>query len=113
MATATLAPRLACYHAQQAVEKALKAVLIFAGVGFPLRHDLDQLRNLIPAGWPLKQEHPNLGDLTEWAVEARYPGNWPDATDADARSAAAEARTVWEAVLRDLEDHGFDVKDFR
>jgi hypothetical protein len=70
-------------------QQALKAVLIFAGDGFLLRHDLDQLRSLIPAGWPLKQEHPNLGDLAEWAVETRYPGNRPHATAADARSAAA------------------------
>ncbi len=30
----TMPPRNACYHAQQAVEKLLKAVLIFAKIGF-------------------------------------------------------------------------------
>jgi putative DNA methylase len=28
------------------------------------------LRNLIPAGWQVKDEHPDLAGLTEWAVEA-------------------------------------------
>ena len=76
----TIASRHVCWLAQQAVEKALKSVLVFLQIDFPRRHDLDALRNLIPVGWPLKEEHPDLADLTEWAVEARYPGDWPDAT---------------------------------
>lgn len=42
------APRQACLLAQQAAEKALKAVLIFESVEFPKTHDLDALRNLVP-----------------------------------------------------------------
>ncbi|MBI4491332.1 MAG: HEPN domain-containing protein [Chloroflexi bacterium] len=103
------APRHACFLAQQAAEKALKAVLVYSRVEFPFRHDLDTLRDLVPTGWHLKQEHPDLAGLTEWAVEARYPGDWPDPTEADARNAANQARAVWESVLRDLEGHGFDV----
>lgn len=77
----------------------MKAVLVFLQIDFPLRHDLDALRNLIPIGWQVKEEHPDLADLTEWAVEARYPGDWPDATEADAaRSAVQQARAVWESV---------------
>jgi HEPN domain-containing protein len=96
-----------CWLAQQAAEKALKAVLVFLQIDFPRRHDLDALRNLIPHGWDLKDEHPDLANLTEWAVEARYPGDWPDAVEADAQQAVEQARAVWESVMHDLELHGF------
>ena len=38
-----------------------------------------------------KEGHPYLADLTEWAVEARYPGDWLKATEADACSVTAGA----------------------
>ena len=99
-------PRHVCWLAQQAAEKSLKAVLVFVQVDFPCRHDLDELRNLIPVGWQVKQDQPDLADLTEWAVEARYPGDWPDAVEADARSAVAQARGVWKSVSADLTRYG-------
>jgi HEPN domain-containing protein len=102
-------PRHACWLAQQAAEKTLKAVLVLLQIDFPRRHDLDALRNLIPEGWQLKLDHPDLADLTEWAVEARYPGDWPEAVEVDARRTVAQAGQVWESVLRDLKSHGFDV----
>jgi HEPN domain-containing protein len=47
-------PRHACWLAQQAAEKAIKAVLVFLQIDFPRSHDLDALRNLVPDGWQLK-----------------------------------------------------------
>ena len=102
-----LTPRHVCFLAQQAAEKALKAVFIFLQADFPYHHNLDVLRNLIPEGWRLKDEHPNLAELTAWAIGGRYPGNWPDPTEADAHAAAAQARAVVTSVLRDLAEHGF------
>jgi HEPN domain-containing protein len=43
-------PRHVCWLAQQAAEKALKAVLIFEQLDYPRRHDLDLLFVLTPAG---------------------------------------------------------------
>ncbi len=43
-------PRHVCWFAQQAAEKTLKAVLVFLQIDFPRTHDLDVLRNLVPAG---------------------------------------------------------------
>jgi hypothetical protein len=63
-----------------------------------------------PAG-KCKEEHPDLAYLTEWAVEARYPGDWPEATESDARSAVEQARAVWISVCADLTRHGFDVQE--
>jgi HEPN domain-containing protein len=47
-------PRRVCWLAQQAAEKAIKAVLVFLQIDFPRSHDLDALRNLVPDGWQLK-----------------------------------------------------------
>jgi HEPN domain-containing protein len=100
------APRHACWLAQQAAEKALKAILVCLQVEFPRTHDLDRLVHLIPDGWQVPREHPDLADLTEWAVEARYPGDWPEATETDARDAAQHARAVWTSVTVDLAREG-------
>jgi HEPN domain-containing protein len=100
-------PRHACWLAQQAAEKALKAVLGFLQIDFPRRHDLDALRNLIPTGWPLTAKHSDLASLTEWAIEAHYPGDWPDAVEADAQRAVEQARDVYDSVRSDLMLHGF------
>lgn len=113
IATGDLASHICCYHAQQSVEKALKAILVFLQLQVPFVHDLDAIRNLIPAGWHVLNRHPSLAFLSGWAVRGRYPGNWPEATDQDAQVAASQARAVWETVLNDLDAHGLDVSAFR
>jgi HEPN domain-containing protein len=105
---ARIVPRHVCWLAQQAAEKAIKAVLVFLQIDFPRTHDLDTLRNLVPDGWAFKADHPDLATLTEWSVEARYPGDWPEAVEADARAAVEQARAVWASVCRDLARHRFD-----
>ncbi len=103
----TAIPRHICWLAQQSAEKAIKAALIFLQIDFPHRHDLDVLRNLLPASWSIKEQQPDLAELTEWSVEARYPGDWPEATDNDARIAMQQARAVWQSIETDLLHNGF------
>ena len=100
-------PRQACWHAQQAAEKALKAVLIFLEIDFPRTHDLNILRNLVPEHWELQTTHPDLASLTGWAVEARYPEDRQEATHADASEAVEQARAVWASVSTALAEHGY------
>ena len=90
-----------CFHAQQCVEKYLKAVLIFEGIDFPKTHDLETLVSLIPAA-----SKPDLSDeeqarLTEYATGARYPG-WEEISLTVARRAVAVARRVRRSVRRRL-----------
>ena len=109
-----VAPRQACWLAQQVAEKALKAlkaVLVFLELDFPWTHNLDVLRNLIPEGWKVKEQHPELGELSGWAVQARYPGDWPDADQTDARSAVEQARAVWASVSADFAQRGVTVEE--
>lgn len=106
-------PTVGCFHAQQSGEKALKAILVFLQVRFPFSHDLNEIRLLIPQGWQASQPNPAYASLSQWAIEGRYPGNWPEPTEADCDLAARQARDVWEAVLADLDQHGFDTGPFR
>ena len=100
------APRHACWLSQQATEKALKAALVLEEVEFPFTHDLDALRNLLPGSWSVRDTHPDLAELTEWAVETRYPGDWPEHTDADATRAVSQARSVHDSVAAEFRRRG-------
>lgn len=100
-------PHGSCYHAQQAAEKALKAVLVFLQVQYPFTPNLDTIRKQIPAGWRVKGEFRGLKRLSDWAFKARYPGPWRAPTPSDAQHATSQARAIYESVLRDLRDHGF------
>lgn len=99
--------RQSCWSAQQSAEKALKAVLIFLQIDFPRTHDLDTLRDLVPESWQLKAAHSDLASLTEWAAEARYPSDMPEATNADASKVVEQARAVWTSVSTELTEHGY------
>jgi HEPN domain-containing protein len=62
------------FHAQQAVEKALKAVLIDRGVEFRRTHDLQTLADTLASdlGLQLPVPEAQLRRLIPFAVEARY-----------------------------------------
>lgn len=64
-----------CFQAQQAAEKALKALLLHRGITFPYVHDLGQLVSLLERN---NEEFPQrvreAARLNGYAVEARYPG---------------------------------------
>ena len=65
----------ACFHAQQCVEKLMKALMIHNGVVPPRTHDLVELSRLlagIVTGW--SWDEGELRDLTRGAVAGRYPG---------------------------------------
>ena len=105
-------PRQACWLAQQAAEKGIKAALVFLEVDFPKTHDLDVLRNLLPWDWAIRIEPLDLSQLSEWAVEGRYPGDWADAMHGDAVQAVAVAKSVLEAVGNDLRRCGVTSEQF-
>ncbi len=104
-------PRHACFLSQQAAERAVKAALVFLQVEFPYRHDLALLRTYLPDGWLLKENPADLDDLSQWAVEGRYPGSLREASEDDAETAVGLAREAYEAALEDLERYGYDPDD--
>src|SRR5437868_453126 len=79
----------ACFHAQQCVEKYLKARLVEANTRFTKTHDLEKLLDLILPREPLWAAfRPVLNDLNSYAVAYRYPGIW--ATRDMAKQAVAD-----------------------
>ncbi|MGF1519880.1 MAG: HEPN domain-containing protein [Nodosilinea sp.] len=101
-------PRHVCFLSQQAAEKSLKAVLIFEQIKFPFRHDLDALRNLVPENWALSGCSIDLAELTEWAVEARYPTDDDDPIWEDAQRAVEQAKALYDLARSDLQMRGLD-----
>jgi HEPN domain-containing protein len=84
------------FHAQQAVEKALKAWLALVGVDYPRTHDLQELLALLDErGVKVPDSFRNLDYLTDYAVLFRY--TVPDQPDA-ALDRAALIREVAEVV---------------
>jgi HEPN domain-containing protein len=61
------------FHAQQAVEKSLKAVVTIRSLEIPLTHDIDLLLRLLEAGVEKPpDEFQEAKSLSPWAVEMRY-----------------------------------------
>lgn len=104
-------PRHACWLSQQTEEKAIKSVLVYLQIDFPKRHDLDFLRKMIPHAWRVSHEPLDLAILTEWAVEARYPGDWPEASELDALDAVRQARQVYDSVRSDFDQAGVHLEE--
>lgn len=64
-----------CFNAQQAAEKALKAVCLAQGTDFPKIHSLVQLMDILEAGGVEIPGNVRDADiLTQYAVQSRYPG---------------------------------------
>jgi len=64
-----------CFHAQQCVEKLLKAALTETGRDFSRTHDLNHLLDLLLPVQPLWEAfRSGFQELVAYAVEYRYPG---------------------------------------
>lgn len=94
--------RLACFHAQQAAEKCLKAMLIASQVPFRKTHDLMILVGLL--GEPVRSQIELLDVLIlqVWAVDGRYPGDLPEATEMEASQALEVAGRIVEIIQTEL-----------
>jgi HEPN domain-containing protein len=63
-----------CFQAQQAAEKAIKAVLIDAEIRFPYTHDLATLLSLVEKeGIQIPENIRRSAGLTGYAIIGRYP----------------------------------------
>jgi HEPN domain-containing protein len=65
----------ACFHSQQCAEKYLKAILQENSISIPKTHDMLVLLDLILPIDPIWETYRSgLSELTEYAVQFRYPG---------------------------------------
>jgi len=87
-----------CFDAQQAAEKAIKALLIKKGITFPYVHDIAHLLTLLEqTGVQIPDPVKRAEDLTRYAVVTRYPGVAEPVTESHYRDAivSAEAVVCW------------------
>jgi HEPN domain-containing protein len=93
------------FHAQQAAEKLLKALLVAAGEGVPRTHDLVALLSrALEAGFPLAGSRPEIDLLSRFGAAVRYPDAVYSPTEEDGRDMAAAASRLRGAVLGLLDD---------
>ncbi len=86
------------FHAQQAAEKAIKAVYIKQGMRFRYTHDIGELLSgLIGASLVLNEDIKAATNLSTYAWEARYPCLDEPVTEEESREAAhlAERVVTW------------------
>lgn len=84
-----------CFDAEQAAEKALKAVLALRRIEFPRTQNIRVLLDLLSAaGAAVSLELREAMDLTVYATALRYPGDFEPATESDYRRAVESAERV-------------------
>jgi HEPN domain-containing protein len=89
------------FHAQQTVEKYLKARMEEAAKAIPKTHDLLYLLNVVAPVEPLwSSYHSAFSLLVSYAVQTRYPGN--SVTKTDARHAMKLCRAFRKEARRTL-----------
>ena len=95
------------FHAQQAAEKLLKALLVSHGQRPPKIHDLTGLLAICVAYAPeLVSFADDFVFLSPLAALSRYPGDEPDSTREDAQRCIEIARRVREVVVTRLQAAG-------
>jgi len=96
-------PALACFHCQQAVEKYLKAFLIYHHVNPGRIHGLVALANRGSKIEPnLKVFKEQLAMLDAYYIPTRYPGEKEPYTLKDGRVALTAARLVTDFITKRL-----------
>ena len=84
-----------CFDAQQASEKAVKALLIARNVDFPYTHDLSRLLTVLEAhGESIPDAIRRAEELTHYAAHTRYPGFEEPVSETEYQEAIAIAKAV-------------------
>jgi len=84
-----------CFDAQQAVEKSFKALLLFHKIPFRFVHDIAELLTVLEQnGLSLPEQIRAAAELSDYAVEARYPGPMEPVTEDEYKEAVKTAEMV-------------------
>ena len=92
-----------CFHCQQAVEKFLKAYLLFLDISFSKTHEIGELAIKCEVKDPeisaLKDE---ADTLTDYAIEVRYPDTLFEPKLEEAKEAFEIAKKVRDFIVRKI-----------
>jgi len=93
-----------CFHAQQCVEKYVKALLVVLEIPFPKTHDIGVLIGLMPKHATLSLTVEQQRRFTEYATVMRYPGPYEVIALSEAKEAVKLARRSRREVRKLLEN---------
>ena len=83
----------------------MKALLVHEKKPFPCTHVLEYLLDLLKeTGVAVPPEIDEAFQLTQYAVETRYPGEWQPVSPEEARTALATAGRVLHWVEREIQE---------
>ena len=98
-------PDIACYHSQQCAEKCLKAFLCLKEMDIPKTHDLVRLLQWCLGHDPSFEDlGQSLRELTDYAIETRYPDAYREIPLEEAEGAVEQAAAV-KTFVRGKIDH--------
>lgn len=90
------------FHAQQAVEKMIKAVLASNGISYERTHNITYLLTLLDSSKiPRPEQADSLPDLTPWAAGFRYSDLPEPALDRQETLSLVERTKAWATVQLD------------
>jgi HEPN domain-containing protein len=95
----------AVWLVQQAVEKAIKSLLILEQVKFRRMHALEPLRELLPVTYRLRTVPKDLSVLSQRGAESRYPGEYDPVDAADVRLALRLGKKCMELLVKEFDPH--------
>ena len=81
-----------CYQIQQSVEKAFKGLLIYYGVEPEFTHNIGILLFELEKHTEITENIKDAMDLTNYAVQTRYPGSYDDVTKGEYENALKIAK---------------------
>lgn len=92
-----------CFHCQQAVEKTLKAYLVYLDIPFKKTHSLTYLLDLISDNEDIGDKLYSYAEILEgYAVEIRYPDGSCEPTEGEAREAYKIAEEIKQIFIEKL-----------
>jgi HEPN domain-containing protein len=84
-----------CFNAQQAAEKALKAICLSLGMDIPKTHSLVHLMDILESsGMEIPKSVRDADILTQYAVQSRYPSIMEEITKSEYNDALRLAANV-------------------
>jgi len=92
-----------CFHAQQCIEKYIKAFLVLEEIEFPKTHDIELLLSLMPGRTRISLTLRQQRTLTDYATVMRYPGPLEPVKLSEAKEAVKLARLVRRKILKLME----------
>ena len=92
-----------CFEAQQAAEKALKGLLIYLTDDYPRTHSFNVLLARLEPHLHIPEEIREVVELSDYAVQTRYPGDYYPVSEEEYRRAVELAERVLRWVQAETE----------